>query len=301
MSSPNFVLPNGIKLENLLESLRYLSWGAADILMAYGRGEKPPFGFPEHLSVDDKGDGPVSSADLAVNSWLIEGLKANFPGADWIVLSEENVKGQSGDNFSENNNWMWVLDPLDGTKDFLNGTGEYAVHIALLKNLSPKIGVVLIPESEELWFGIIGKGSWCENRLGEKKLANFSHRNELCQMILLASKTHRDKRLSSLIEKLSPGETKGVGSVGCKIATILRGDADFYISLSGKTSPKDWDMAAPEAVLKAAGGKFTQANGQPLVYGKEGFNQSGCLVASHGVRHDFLSNLITQALSMIDS
>ena len=88
------VLPSGIPLEGLLAELRRLSWGAADILRAYARGEQPPYGFPPALSVDNGGEGPVSAADLAVNRWLLDGLAESFPAADWTLLSEETAREQ---------------------------------------------------------------------------------------------------------------------------------------------------------------------------------------------------------------
>ena len=86
MPSPA-VLPSGVSQDALLAELRRLSWGAADILRAYARGEQPPHGFTRALSVDDGGEGPVSAADLAVNQWLLDGLTAAFPDADWTLLS----------------------------------------------------------------------------------------------------------------------------------------------------------------------------------------------------------------------
>ena len=78
---------------------------------------------------------------------------------------------------------------------------------------------------------------------------------------------------------------KKIGSVGCKVASILRGEADVYISLSGKTSPKDWDMAAPHVLIEAAGGIISHADGKNLIYQTSRYSQSGCLIASHGKSH----------------
>ncbi|MFM7266247.1 MAG: inositol monophosphatase family protein, partial [Cyanobium sp.] len=130
MAAP-FSLPAGVSLEPLLAELRHLCWGAADILRAYARGQTPPFGFPAALSVDDGGEGPVSAADLAVNRWLLDGLAQAFPTAGWTVLSEETAKEELRDGEALPAEWLWILDPLDGTRDFLQGTGEYAVHLAL--------------------------------------------------------------------------------------------------------------------------------------------------------------------------
>ena len=299
-------LPSGIALEGLLDELRRLSWGAADILLAYGRGEQPPYGFPRALSVDEGGEGPVSAADLAVNRWLLDGLAAAFPAADWTVLSEETAKEQLTDGQPLEADWLWILDPLDGTKDFLQGTGEYAVHLALVHRGEPVLGVVLLPEMEELWLGVMptltgaGGEAWCENRAGERRPVGFSGRRALGELVLVASRNHRDQRLEQLLEALALGDTKAIGSVGGKVATILRGETDLYISLSGKSAPKDWDMAAPEAVLRAAGGAFSHADGRPLAYNSGDVRQAGCLIASHGPAHGHLCERAAAAMATID-
>ncbi len=299
-------LPSGISLDALLVELRRLSWGAADILLAYGRGEQPPDGFPPALSVDEGGEGPVSAADLAVNQWLLEGLAASFPSAAWTLLSEETAKEQLTDGQPLAAEWLWILDPLDGTKDFLQGTGEYAVHLALAHGGVPVLGVVLLPELEQLWLGITAElagqpgEAWCENRAGERSPVRFSNRRELGELVLVASRNHRDQRLEQLLEALALGDTKAIGSVGGKVATILRGETDLYISLSGKSAPKDWDMAAPEAVLRAAGGAFSHADGRALTYNTGDVRQAGCLIASHGVAHTELCAAAATAMATID-
>jgi len=294
-------LPEGVNMDELLAQLRKLSWGAADILMSYARGLQPPFGFSRELKIEDLDDGPVSAADLAVNCWLLDGFKSNFPSVAWKLLSEETAKNQLIEDATSDSEWLWILDPLDGTKDFLKGTGEYAVHLALVRGRQPVLGVVLIPEREELWLGVLGLDTWCEDRKGNKKSFCFSNREALSELILVASRNHRDERLESLIRNLAINDSKAVGSVGCKIATILRGEADFYISLSGRTAPKDWDMAAPEIVLRSAGGDLTHADGRPLDYNKGDFLQAGCLIASHGLNHALLCRTILQEMQLIDS
>lgn len=310
-SSAPLALPSGIALETLLAEVRRLSWGAADILVAYGRGEQPPYGFPKALSVDEGGEGPVSAADLAVNQWLLDGLGQAFPAADWTLLSEETAREQltAGEPLAAE--WLWILDPLDGTKDFLQGTGEYAVHLALAHRGVPVLGVVLLPEMEQLWLGITaalagggadgGPGqAWCENRAGERTPVRFSGRRELGELVLVASRNHRDARLEQLLAALELGDTKAIGSVGGKVATILRGETDLYISLSGKSAPKDWDMAAPHAVLEAAGGAFSHADGRPLTYNSGDIRQAGCLIASHGPAHSELCERAAAAMATID-
>ena len=295
------VLPEGIDLDVLLIELRRLCWGAADILLAYGRGEQPPYGFPKALSIDDGGEGPVSAADLAVNQWLLEGLQQAFPAAGWTLLSEETAKEQLTPGESLTAEWLWILDPLDGTKDFLQGTGEYAVHLALLHRDALVLGVVLLPALEELWFGVVPEArAWCEDRAGHPEPARLSGRSALGELVLVASRNHRDQRLEQLLAALALGDTKAIGSVGGKVATILRGETDLYISLSGKSAPKDWDMAAPEAVLRAAGGAFSHADGRALSYNDGDVRQAGCLIASHGPAHAELCTKAAAAMAAID-
>ena len=298
--SNSAILPAGVSTEALLTELRRLSWGAADILRAYARGEQPPHGFPKALSVDNGGEGPVSAADLAVNQWLLEGLSGAFPDAGWTLLSEETAKEQLTEGEPLPAEWLWILDPLDGTKDFLQGTGEYAVHLALVRGNRPVLGVVLLPEADELWIGLVGDGAWCEDREGTRSPVRFSQREELSDLLLVASRSHRDDRLEKLIGELQLGGSKAVGSVGCKVATILRGETDLYISLSGRSAPKDWDMAAPEAVLLAAGGRFTHADLSDLTYNTGDVRQAGCLIASHGKAHVALGERATRAMAEID-
>ena len=284
MSIEPFV-PEDVELTTLLDEIRKLSWAAADVLIAYARGEEPPYGFPKTLTIEEGGDGPVSVADMAVNQLLISGLKNNLKYKDWDILSEETSKEKTFQSIEYKKDWCWIIDPLDGTKDFIQGSENYAVHIALVYKKIPKIGIVLIPERNELWIGVIGNGAWCENRDGNKKLISFSERKEISDLILVSSKNHHESKLQNLLTKLDFASKKKIGSVGCKVASILRGESDVYISLSGSTAPKDWDIAAPHALINAAGGFFTHADESSLTYNNVNYLQSGCLIASHGKSH----------------
>ena len=108
-------------------------------------------------------------------------------------------------------------------------------------------------------------------------------------MVLEKSKNHKNQNLNTVIEKTNFKNVINMGSIGCKIASIIRGESDIYISLSlpGKSSPKDWDFAAPEAILKAAGGAITKIDNRDLFYGKPNFEQGGIIVASNNsLRHE---------------
>ena len=178
--------------------------------------------------------------------------------------------------------WLWILDPLDGTKDFIQGTGNYAMHLALTYKQKAHIGIVLIPEKEELWIAD-GENVWCEKRNKSNFRANFSRKNSLREFNLVTSKNHGNETLKKLIEKIEFNKITVMGSVGCKISSILRGESDIYISLSlpGKSAPKDWDFAAPAAIIKSAGGAITNLDNQELLYGKPNFEQRGIIVATN--------------------
>ena len=177
---------------------------------------------------------------------------------------------------------MWVLDPLDGTKDFIQKTGNYAMHLALNFKKKPYIGFVLIPDINQLWI-TDGEKTWCERRDGSKYEQVLFKNKKLQEMTLVTSKNHGNEILATLIQKINFCKVEIMGSIGCKIASIVRGDSDIYICLSlpGKSSPKDWDFAAPEAILKAAGGAITNLDNQELSYGKFGFKQGGIIIATN--------------------
>ena len=277
-------LPSKIDVNNLIDDLRILSWEAAEVLLYYSKILKDS-DFKSNILKNDNIEDPVTKADLKVNEVIIQRINEKYKGVDWEILSEENVKIDP-QNTNTNVDWIWVLDPLDGTKDFIQGTGNYAMHLALNYKQKPYIGIVLIPENDELWFSY-GEKIWGEKRDGSNIKANLSKNKNLQDMVLVTSKNHRNEILKKLIQKINFKRVNIMGSIGCKIASIVRGESDIYICLSlpGKSSPKDWDFAAPEAILKAAGGAITTLDCQPLTYGKSNFEQDGIIVAS--------SNLVT--------
>ena len=272
-------LPSGVEINYLIDDLRSFSWEAADILLYYANIIKKLEQKNEILKNKNNND-PVTLADLEVNELIINRINQKYQDTNWDILSEENFKIES--NFSNNVDWLWVLDPLDGTKDFIQGTGNYAMHLALNYKLKPCIGFVLIPEKDELWISFAEK-LWCENRDGNIRKQNLSETNILKEMTIVTSKNHRNEKLKDLIEKINFKKTIVMGSIGCKVASIIRGDSDIYIALSlpGKSAPKDWDFAAPEAILKAAGGSITNIDNEDLVYGRTDLKHSGIIIASN--------------------
>ena len=270
-------LPFGVFINNLIDDLRILSWEACDSLLYYSQMLRDP---NNKSNIVRNNDDPVTLADLKVNEIIIQGINEKYKDINWEILSEENVK-VSSQICDINSDWLWILDPLDGTKDFIQGTGNYAMHLALNYKQKPYIGVVLIPEKEELWIAA-GNKIWCENKLGYKRGASLLNNTIFKEMTIAASKNHRNVVLEKLINLLKFKKITVMGSVGCKIASILRGESDIYISLSlpGKSAPKDWDFAAPAAILVAAGGAITNLDNENLSFSQRGFEQGGIIIAS---------------------
>tara|TARA_B100001989_G_C24531815_1_gene462048 strand:+ start:1037 stop:1945 length:909 start_codon:yes stop_codon:yes gene_type:complete len=273
-------LPIGVEINRLIIDLREISWEASEILLFYAQILKDPNNKSNIIKNENAND-PVTLADLNVNKLIIDKINEKYNDINWEILSEENVKiaPQKSDIKSD---WLWVLDPLDGTKDFIQGTSSYAMHLSLNYKQRPYIGIVLIPEKDELWISD-GKKVWCEKRDGSIIKPTLSNNRTLEEMILVTSKNHRNETLIDLIRNINFKQVKNMGSIGCKIASILRGESDIYISLSlpGRSSPKDWDFAAPEAILKMSGGEVTDLDNKELIYGKPNFEQRGIIIATN--------------------
>lgn len=285
-------------LEEILALARSVGWGAADILRSFYRGNSND----GNLEIKEKKDGPVTAADVATNQYILETLQSSLGTQDFGYLSEETYKSLSAQaqDLLINHPWVWIIDPLDGTRDFIDKTGEYAVHIALVHQGRPILAIVAWPEAEKLYYATLGGGTFVENRAGITTRGYVSKRNSIEDLSLVASRTHRDERFNQLLRQLPFKEKHYVGSIGCKIATIIEQQADVYISLSGKSAPKDWDMAAPELILTEAGGQFTHFDGTPLIYNQGDVNQWGGLMASNGQCHDLLCTQALEILAKLD-
>jgi 3'(2'), 5'-bisphosphate nucleotidase len=270
----NSPLPH-LTLADILERTIELSQSAAAILKSYYRGSS------QDLDVLDKAEGPVTVADRAVDRYLLDGIQA-MCGEICGYLTEETY--QPGDRELPQE-WVWIIDPLDGTRDFIDKTGEYAIHIALTYQHRPVLAVVAIPEADRLYAAIEGGGTWKITADGVRESARVSSGKKISELIVVASRNHRSEKLVQLLAQLPCQEQREVGSIGCKIAAIVEHRADLYVSLSGKSAPKDWDLAAPELILTEAGGKFTHQDGSLLRYNHGDVSQWGCRIASNGEWH----------------
>ena len=213
-------------------------------------------------SVRTKADGsPVTSADEAAEAIIAEGL--NRLGDSCPVISEESSDGAA---LLAKSNCYFLVDPLDGTKEFIAGRDEYTVNIALLSEGVPVLGVITAPALGVIWRGIVGRGAERLEFVGEKALSPepiHSRSTPANELFVVVSRSHLDAPTEAYLERLPHTRRIGSGS-SLKFCRLAEGVADHYPRL-GPTM--DWDIAAGHAVLTAAGGIVTGLDGSALKYG----------------------------------
>lgn len=280
-------------IQEILAIACSVGWGAAEILQSYYHGTVKDF----DLEVQYKQNEPVTVADVVVSQYILDQLQTALGNEDFGYISEETYSSQA----ALTQEWVWIIDPLDGTRDFIEKTGQYAVHIALVKEKRPVLAVVAVPEMQKLYYATSGGGAFVISSERQSKKLEVSSRQNISDLTVVVSRSHRNQRLDYLLQKLPFANQKAVGSVGCKIATIVEQNADVYISLSGKSAPKDWDIAAPELILTEAGGKYTHFDGTPLQYNTGDVSQWGGILASNGQCHQALCQEAEKILAEFDN
>ncbi|GAB5477344.1 MAG: 3'(2'),5'-bisphosphate nucleotidase CysQ [Marinobacter nauticus] len=202
---------------------------------------------------------PITAADIASHDIIVKGLRQI--SRDIPILSEEGAEIP----WEERKKWrrFWLIDPIDGTKDFTQRTGEFTVNIAMIEDGEPVMGVVTAPALKEAFWGIRGEGAHMRDRTGRVHRIRVAEPKETLRVV--ASKNHLNEETRAFIEALGSHETVQAGS-SLKFCRIAEGHADIYPRMAPTS---EWDTAAAHAVLVAAGGKVQTPEGQPLVYGKE--------------------------------
>lgn len=280
-------LPLDPPLGEVLTLALGVTWGAIDLLRAYYRGYTPS-GDSLDLGVQSRPDGPVTAADLAVNQYILQHFQAHLPRKTFGYLTEESYKTQSDPRETLTpcpEPWVWIIDPLDGTRDFIDHTGEYAIHIALIHRQQPILAVLAVPEREEIYYAVRDGGTFRVDRQGQVQSVRVSSRANLEDMIRVVGRRIWGDRFKALLARFPVQRQVQASSIGYRIVKILCHEADVYLSLSGRSAPKDWDMAAPDLILREAGGNLTHADGTPLRYNTGDVSQWGCLLGSNGTRH----------------
>lgn len=234
---------------------------AAEAALAGGRAAMPFYRRDDLAIADPSGRGPVTEADRASHRTIVDLLTAARP--DDPVLSEE---GEAARGHGDGR--LWVVDPLDGTREFIARNGEFSVMVGLAVDGAARLGAVYQPDPDRLYVGIVGEGAWRIER------ASDDFRGQVLQTMsrgsgtlrIVGSRSHPDPRLQRIEASLAPVERVVSGSVGIKCAMIAETDADLYIHPIAHL--KEWDTCAPEAMLRGAGGWVGNCVGGGLTYGK---------------------------------
>ncbi len=215
------------------------------------------------FQVDRKADhSVVTEADHAAEAIILAGLRAALPGCS-VVAEEETAAGRVTAATAE----FWLVDPLDGTREFTSGSDDFAVNIGLVRAGRPVLGVVGVPATGEIFGGIVGSGAW---RLkGGQRSAIFVRPVPAEGLTVVASRHHGDTaQLDAFLGGRTVAKVVSFGS-SLKFCRVAEGLADLYPRF-GRTM--EWDTCAPQVVLEAAGGAVETLDGAPLRYGKPGWD-----------------------------
>ncbi|MFZ2886916.1 MAG: 3'(2'),5'-bisphosphate nucleotidase CysQ [Minisyncoccia bacterium] len=246
------------------------------IALAVKAGEKILETYEREATIIIKDDkSPVTEADLASHAIIIEGLASTgIP-----ILSEE------GELISETKR-LWLVDPLDGTKDFIGKSGEFAVMIALVEDGKPTLAVVHAPALGKTYFAEKGKGSFVRDTGGERQLQVSNHETEGARF--LASQYHFSTAMEEIAHRIKSVVLRH-GSIGLKAGGVAAGEGEYVIHLADL---HPWDTAVSELLITEAGGRVTDIQGNSIEYFSN--SKSKGFVGSNGVVHDDVIHAIQE-------
>ena len=179
-----------------------------------------------------------------------------------------------------------MIDPMDGTKNFIRRDGDFAVQIGLAVKGQSVLGTVYQPVREVLYRAVRGGGSWIEEKDGTARRMSVSSRTNPNEMVLASSRSHRSPRMERVVSTFQFKDEVRRGSVGVKIGLITEQQADLYLHLSPST--KQWDTCGPEIILREAGGRLTDLFGLPLRYNGIRIDNRNGIVATNGAAHEMV-------------
>jgi 3'(2'),5'-bisphosphate nucleotidase len=263
-----------------LETAKDLSIRAGAILLRH---------YGQKTSVQWKGkNDPVTGADIEVSRFLVDELRRQFPGD--AVLCEEEPDDLQRLAVSR----TWIVDPMDGTKEFIARRGEFAVMIGLAVNGEARLGVVYQPSEDKLYSGIVGDGAALSQR-GTSLSLRVSSQNDPASATMAISRSHFSPNTDAIRRRLGIEKTVQTGSIGIKVGLVAEVLADVYVQGRGTSL---WDTCGPEAILHAAGGRMTDTAGSPFRYDvKEVRNLRG-VVATNGTFHDQVVRVASEIMQV---
>jgi 3'(2'), 5'-bisphosphate nucleotidase len=244
----------------LLDLAARLAWEATELILSIrARG----------FSTRQKNDrSPVTEADHAAETLITAGLRAAAPLIP--IVAEEEI---SGGYVPRPSRVTWFVDPLDGTRDFAAGRDSFCVNIGLVRDAVPVLGAVAIPATAELFGGIVGTGAWKQDAAGRRPIHVRPPPSQGMD-VLVGHRYSDDPRLRDYLRGRKIASVTQLGSA-IKVCRVAEGVADLYPRFS---RTMEWDTAAPQAVLEAAGGTLTLLDGTAMRYGKPGWANAGFIV-----------------------
>lgn len=242
---------HSISHSQYLASCCQIAVEAGEIIMTYFQ--------KEHGARQKADHSPVTDADIAANTLITKALLQLAPHIPVIAEEDDGPLG-------EGHGLFWLVDPLDGTRSFVRGEPEFTVNIGLIEHSKPVLGVIYAPPQQMLYFGEVGKGAMRSHAGGTPEPIHVRTR-PADGVTVIKSKSHPSAATTDYLKQYQVKEMI-TGSSSIKFCTVAEGKADIYPRF-GRTM--EWDTAAGHAILLAAGGRVENAHGQPLSYGKTGY------------------------------
>jgi len=241
-------------------SINYDEYLASSCIFARDAGRLIMTYFEGVINARNKEDNsPVTDADIAANALIVNALRGMAPHIP-IVAEEDDVLAEGGYET------FWLVDPLDGTRSFVRGEPEFTVNIGLIHQHKPVMGVIFVPATGILYHGQVGKGAFREGGQGQSiPIAVRTPAED--GMVVVKSRSHPSVKTTAFLETVKVKQMIA-GSSSVKFCQVAEGSADIYPRF-GRTM--EWDTAAGHAILEAAGGRVTTAEGEPFLYGKAGY------------------------------
>ncbi len=269
-------------LQRELDVAIRLARQAGDLIMGF---------YQTGLAVDHKeGDEPVTAADRVADDLIAAGLRDAFSGDG--LLTEE-----SADDFLRlEKERVWIVDPLDGTTEFITETGEFAVQIALTLRGQPVLGVVYQPVERRLFYAVQGCGAY-QVYDGSTARLHVSAKPDPGEMCLVASRAHYSAFIEAARRALGIRQVSRMGSIGLKVGLLVQGACDLYLATN---VAKEWDICAPHALILEAGGVLTNLCGEPLTYNKAEVAECRGLIVSNGRAHSQIVEILAPLLEKLE-
>ncbi len=217
---------------------------------------------------------PLTKADLASDEILQKELsKYGYP-----IISEET----EDDKARLKSDSVWIIDPIDGTSDFVAKNGEFCIMVGFVHFGKPIFGAIYIPTEDKLYYAEKGNGAFLKEG-SKKKLISVSNENKVAQARAVVTRSHMNEVMKTTLTKISPAKTTPTGSNGIKAVRVAEGQAELFVNPTDKMG--EWDLCAPHILVEEAGGIVTGAHGEELVYNKQTPNAPYGVLATNRKLH----------------